>query len=69
MPQIDISTDIIRGSITLAITNPTPSEGQPSVSYNDIYRTGKNENNYVRIATNVNDSYTDYTPECGKLYE
>ena len=60
------------GAITVTITNPTPSGGQPTVSYNDVYvRTVGDTSAGVRIATGVanNGTATYWTPASGVAYE
>jgi hypothetical protein len=73
-PQIPILSTLVnntRGIISLSITNPTPTETQPTVSYNDIYRMASNETTWIRIATQVenNGSFPDYTPASGMVYQ
>lgn len=70
-PIITHTDDNIRGSITINITNPTPTGGRPTIVYNDIYRKKTGEVNYIRIATGIanNGNYIDYTPASGQLYD
>lgn len=60
------------GAITVTITNPTPSGGQPTVSYNDVYvRTVGDTGPGVRIAAQVanNGTATYWTPASGVAYQ
>lgn len=60
------------GSISIAITNPAPSGGQPAVAYNDVYvRTVGDTGPGVRIATQVanNGTATYWTPASGVAYQ
>lgn len=56
--------DLIEGNgfVAINIDNPIPSELQPDVLYNDVYR------DHIRIATKVGDNYKDYTARSGKEY-
>jgi hypothetical protein len=72
MATFSITKDSIRGFISLAIDNPTPSETQPDISFNDVYRRKKIiEQEWTRIATNIplDGVYTDYTPSSNQEYE
>lgn len=67
-PIAEKSTDSIRGSITLFITDPDPIGAEPAVEYHDIYR--NDSTGWIRIATNIiGQNYVDYTPASGKVYE
>ncbi len=68
---VTTTTDIVRGSITLAIDNPVPSGTEPVVSHNSIFRRKLGETEFIRIATNVlpDESFTDYTPASEQVYE
>lgn len=69
IPVISIQTDNNRGAIQLRITNPTPQGTQPNVSYMEVYRSIKGQENFIRIATNVIGNFTDYTPQSSIIYE
>lgn len=62
VPVIKAIGDTVRGSITLIITYPVPTGSQPAVLYSDVYRDG------IRIGKNINEEFTDYTPETMKDY-
>lgn len=72
VPTVAATPDVSTASITVAITNPTPIGGQPSVVGVDLYRrrvdTGGNG---IRIAANLprNSVYFDRTPASGILYQ
>lgn len=69
-PTIAATTDNTRGSITLTITNPAPTGGQPALSYNEVWRKKSTETTYIRIATAIvsGGTFTDYTPASGVTY-
>lgn len=46
------------GSIRLVISNPAPTGTQPNISGNDVFKVIDGQ--WVRIASNVNATYTDY---------
>lgn len=69
IPTLSNPVDNIRGAIILNITNPTPTGSQPSVTYNDIYRMASDETVWTRIATNIANTFTDYTPMHNKIYK
>lgn len=62
IPTILINYYDKRGSIELKIVNPDPQGTQPKVSYCDIYRED------TRIATNIQNSFTEYTLQSEKNY-
>jgi hypothetical protein len=68
---VTTSKDDSRGSITIAIDNPTPSGTEPTVSYNSVFRRKQGESTFIRIATNiaVDSTFTDYTPQSATNYE
>jgi hypothetical protein len=70
-PTIVVTTDNTRGSVTIVITNPAPSGGQPAFSYNTVYRKPHADTAYTRIATGIAEdaSFTDYTPASGVQYD
>ena len=53
-------------AIQLVITNPTPTGTQPIVLSSDIYKLIDDE--WIRIATNVSSTYTDYAVASGEVY-
>lgn len=59
------------GYIGLAITNPTPTGGQPTIAYNDVYRRNTGTTSWTRIATNIanNGTYNDYAVASGQSYD
>jgi hypothetical protein len=70
VPEVNMSSNPTDASIILQVTNYDPTNGEPPVSYNDIYRREEG-GTFKRIATNLfpNVTYTDYTPASGKQYE
>jgi hypothetical protein len=70
VPEISISSNPTDASIILQVTNYDPTNGEPPVSYNDIYRR-EDGGTFKRIATKLspNVTYTDFTPANGKRYE
>lgn len=58
-------------TVTVAITNPTPSGGQPAVAYNDIYVNDNDGTGWVRKATNVaaNGTWVYRLPRSGVDFE
>lgn len=69
IPTIETMIDNDRCSIELDITHPTPTGTQPEVSYSDIFRSKANENNFIRIATNIANTFIDYTAQPEQIYE
>ncbi|MFC4768746.1 hypothetical protein [Effusibacillus consociatus] len=59
------------GYIAIAITNPTPTGAQPTVSGNDVYRRKVGDTAWTRIKTGVanNGTYNDYAVASGVTYE
>jgi hypothetical protein len=59
------------GYINVAVTNPTPTGSQPTVSSNDLYRRALGESTWERIATGIaaNGFYNDYAIASGTTYE
>lgn len=75
-PTITKTESDSNGYITIDITNPTPSGGQPTVVHNDIYKRktseeGEPENEWVRVGTLIanNGSFVDYNVAVGQSYE
>jgi hypothetical protein len=69
-PSRTLTVDDAAGTISVAITNPTPVAGEPAVTHNDVYVTdpGKSEE---RRATGVlpNGTWVYRTPASGVDYE
>lgn len=63
-PHIQLSTNNIRGSITIKCIKPT--SGEPTIYFN-IFRKAI-DSNYIKIAQNVTDEYTDHTPQSNISY-
>ncbi|MGM0882594.1 MAG: hypothetical protein ACQEXQ_16325 [Bacillota bacterium] len=59
------------GCLSIGVTNPVPSGGQPSVSTNDIYRRKLGDTAWTRIVANIpaNTPYNDYAAASGVTYE
>lgn len=68
-PIVTTYIDIIRGSIKLDIDNPNPQENEEQAVYNEVYRREKGAANWLRIATNITNSFVDYTPVHNMFYE
>lgn len=65
----NVTTTRNNASITINIEHPTPVDPQPTVVYSDIFRRKQGEFKWIRIATGVQNSFTDYTPASGVVYE
>lgn len=65
----NVTTTRNNASITINIEHPTPVDPQPTVIYSDVFRRKQGESNWMRIATGVQNSFTDYTPASGIVYE
>jgi hypothetical protein len=68
-PTLAVSNDSQRGTITVAITHPTPVLPQPNVQTTEIFRRKLNETTWVRLSSSVGSSFVDYTPASGVTYE
>jgi hypothetical protein len=70
-PSVVATTDGIRGSITLTVTNPLPDASKAVLHYNDVYRKKASESTCEQIATGIdnNGTFTDYTPASGQQYD
>lgn len=70
-PTRVLTADSTAATITVAITNPTPSGSQPAVAYNDVYIDDQDGNGWVRKATNLatNTTWTYRLPRSGVDYE
>ena len=68
-PIVTTYIDTIRGSIKLDINNPNPQENEEQAVYNEVYRREKGAANWLRIATNITNSFVDYTPMHDTFYE
>lgn len=65
----NVTTIRNNASITINIEHPNPVDPQPTVIYSDIFRRKQGESKWIRIATGVQNSFTDYTPASGVVYE
>lgn len=65
-PTFTLTLDSTKGSIDIAITNPSAGVGEVDTVYNDVYRS-IDGGTYELILTNVpiNTTVTDYTPGVG----
>jgi hypothetical protein len=68
-PNVTTTSNSQNASITINIEHPTPVDPQPTVIYSDVFRRKQGESNWMRIATGVQNSFTDYTPASGIVYE
>ena len=68
-PTFDIVKDLVRASIRLTVTNPTP-DGTGGFSYNEVYRRKVN-GSWVKIASNIarNGTYEDCAMASSQPYE
>ena len=69
-PLLNLTADDNTASILLSITNPTPTGGQPAVSYNDIYIDDGDGLGFVRRASLLqpNQAWTYWLPRSGFDY-
>jgi hypothetical protein len=68
-PNVTTTRNDQSASITINIEHPTPVDPQPTVIYSDVFRRKQGESNWMRVATGVQNSFTDYTPASGIVYE
>jgi len=70
-PPATPTIEVIEGTgyIGIAVTNPTPTGTEPTVTGNDIYRRKQGESAWERIATDVLGGYSDYAVASGQVYE
>ena len=57
-PTINVTTSASGGYVQIAITNPTPSGGQPNLAQNQVYRKIAGENFYTRIMKGITSGAT-----------
>ena len=67
-PTIVVTPSASGGYMSIAITNPTPSGGQPNLTEYQVYRMIAGETKYTRIAKSLASgaTYRDYTAPSGK---
>jgi hypothetical protein len=67
-PTIVVTPTASGGYVSIAITNPTPTGGQPNLTENQIYRMVAGETKYTRIAKSITSGATfrDYTAPSNK---
>jgi hypothetical protein len=67
-PTIVVTPNANGGYMSIAITNPTPSGGQPNLTENQVYRMVAGETKYTRIAKGIASgaTYCDYTAPSNK---
>lgn len=68
-PGLTLYIDRVRGSVEIEIENPSPTSGQEATLYNEVYK--KESEEWVRVATNIQNKYTDYAikPNTLKQYK
>jgi hypothetical protein len=64
-PRIQLINDNIRGSITVKCIKPSSGE---LITYFEVFRK-EQQGEYIKIAKNIIDTYTDYTPISGLNYK
>lgn len=71
MPIITADTNNERGSVTINISNPYPSDTEPAVKTNALYRRKAGTEEWTQIAgiIPVNSTFTDYTLAPKQEYE
>lgn len=70
VPALTMTTRDTDATITVLITNPAPTGGQPSVTAHDLYRRENGAGEGIRIAAGLppGTSYVDRTPAAGVDY-
>jgi hypothetical protein len=72
VPTATVLASNSSAAVSVAISNPTPAAGEPSVAYNDVLRRQTAVGgDGIRIATNksTNSTHIDFTPASGVDYE
>lgn len=71
IPTVELTEEPAKGRILVAITNPTPGAGEPTVTGNDLLRQKTGASGWTMIANGIaaNGSYNDYTPASDQGYD